>query len=84
MRRPGVARTRVFGTNTSAYMLREIITVRLSAEDEKMFARLLEHKAGQAARFGLSAPSQSQLVSTLIREAYVNLTGDGHRQQRLV
>ena len=84
MRRPGIAYTRVFGSNTNDYMLRKVLTVRLSAEDEKMFARLLEHKAGQAAQFELSPPSQSQLVRTLIRKAYLDLAGDGYRQRRFV
>ena len=79
----GMACTCVFGSNTSDYMRRKIITVRLSAEDEKMFARLLKNKAGHATQFGLLPPSQSQLVRALIREAYFDLTGDGHRQQRL-
>ena len=77
---PMIAYTRVFGSNSSDYMLRKIITVRSSAEDEKMFDRLLDHKAKQAASFGLSPPSQSQFLRALIREAYLEFIGDGHRQ----
>ena len=81
---PGFAYTPVFASITSEYMLHNIITVRLSSEDEKMFARLIEHKAGQAAGFGLPPPIQSQLMRALIWDAYLDLTRDGHRQQRLV
>lgn len=49
---PGMAYTSVFGANTADYMFRKIITLRLSAEDEKIFTRLLDHKAKQAAGFG--------------------------------
>ena len=81
---PGIAYTREFESNTNAYLLRKIITVRLSSEDKKMFVQLLEHKANQAARFGQSPPSQTLLMWAMIREAYFNLTQDRHRQQRLV
>jgi len=80
----GVAYTLVFVSTTNDYMFRKTLTVRLSAEDEKMFARLLQHKASQTAQFGLPPPSQSQLMRALIRKAYLDLTQDGHRQRSLV
>ena len=65
-------------------MFRKTVAVPLSAEDKKMFARLLDHKASQTAGFSLPPPSQSQLMRALIRVAYLDLTQDRHRQQRLV
>ena len=49
-----------------------------------MIARLLEHKANQTARQWIPPPSRSPFVRALIRVAYLGLTPDGLRQQRLV
>ena len=40
----GIACIREFTSITSDYMFRKTINIRLPAEDEKVFSRLLEHK----------------------------------------